>query len=379
MLPAGAAKKGAPKLQLISDPGLLALARSTSSEYRLVRRAQMICLLNQGYTAKELQRAGYGEARTIVLWEERYRQKPGLESLEDRLRSGRPPLYDGTIRQKVLAFVCQYPDELGFKGLTHWTLRDAAEMMAIYAGLPQISYETVRQILKSSALKPHRFQYYLKRTDPDFMAKALEIIRLYEQHRSCPDDFDLVCIDELTGIQALQRKYPLLPVGPGLIERREFEYSRHGTRCLISAFDVGSGLIYGKVTPNRKRPTFMAFLDEVLRWRPDKELHLIMDNLNTHKGPVIGDWLKAQGGRVHIHYTPFHGSWLNMIEIWFGILKAKCIKRGDFINGDDLVSKIISYIHLWDYHFAHPFNWSFTEEKFWEWYKKKSHKFDVAA
>lgn len=361
------------------DRELLALARSTSREYRLVRRAQVVCLLQQGYTAKELQEAGYGQARTIQLWYERYRQKPELESLEDRFRSGRPPLYDGTIKQKVIAFVCQYPDELGWKGLTHWSLRDAAKMMVLYADLPGISYETVRRILKSSALKPHQVKYYLKRTDPQFVAKALEIIRLYEQHRACPDDFYLVCIDELTGIQALQRKHPFLPVKPGFVERREFEYTRHGTRCLMAAFDVGSGLVYGKVTPDRKRPTFMAFLEEVLQWRPDKKLHLVMDNLNTHKGPAMDDWLRAQGGRVYVHYTPFHGSWLNMIEIWFGILKAKCIKRGDFINGDDLAAKIINYIYLWDYHFAHPFNWNFTEEKFWEWYEKKSQLLIAAA
>ncbi len=339
----------------------------------------MICLLKQGYTLKELHRAGYGQPRTIERWHDRYQQEPDWESLQDKVRCGRPLIYDGAIRQKVIAFACQYPDELGWKGLTHWTLRDAAILMALYAGLPQISHETVRQILKSSSLKPHRVKYYLKRTDPDFVAKALEIIRLYEQHRNCPDSFDLLCIDELTGIQALQRKHPFLPMQPGLIERREFEYKRHGTRCLMSAFDVGTGLVYGKVTQNRKRVTFMAFLEEVLRWRQDKELHLVMDNLNTHMGPVMEDWLKEQGGRVFIHYAPLHGSWLNMVEIWFGILKGKCINRGDFINGDDLALKIINYIYLWNYHFAHPFNWGFTEEKFWEWYEKKNRKLVLAS
>lgn len=190
-----------------------------------------------------------------------------------------------------------------------------------------------------------RFKYYLKRTDPDFVAKALEIIKLYEQHRLSPDDFDLVCIDELSGLQALQRKHPVLPMKPGLIERREFEYTRHGTRCLMAAFDVGNGHVYGKVTPDRKGPTFIVFLEEVLRWRPDKVLHLVMD----------------------------------MIEIWFSILKAKCIKRGNFIDGDDLAVKIINYIYLWDYYFAHPFNWKFTEEKFWEWYEKKCRLLKIAA
>jgi len=340
----------------------------------------MVCLFNQGYSAAELHQAGYGQVRTIHFWNERYRQKPELDSLKDLPRSGRPPLYDGTIRQQVIAFVCQYPDELGWKGLTHWSLRDAAKLMAQYkSDMPEISHETVRRILQSSILKPHRFKYYLKRTDPDFVSKALEIIRLYEQHRLSPGDFDLVCIDELSGLQALQRKYPVLPMKPGFIERREFEYTRHGTRCLMAAFDVGNGHVYGKVTPDRKRQTFIAFLEEVLKWRPDKVLHLIMDNLNTHKGSVIEKWLRTQDGRVHIHYTPFHGSWLNMIEIWFGILKAKCIKRGNFINGDDLAAKIINYIYLWDYYFAHPFNWKFTEEKFLEWYETKCRLLEIIA
>lgn len=356
------------------------IAHSTSMEFRLVRRAQIICLTSQGVALKDIEEAGYGQTRTIRIWVDRYVQTPGIDSLKDKPRPGRPPVYDGPIKQKVIAFVCQYPDEWGLTGLTNWSLREVEKFMPQFIGDGfDMSYETIRRILNSSALQPHRVRYYLNRTDPDFVAKALDVIRLYEQQRKNPDSFDLLCIDELSGIQALQRKYPNLPMLPGKVERREFEYIRHGTRCLIAAYDAGNGYVYGNVYPDRKGSTFLGFLNELVIWRSDKELHIVMDNLNTHKGPTIDDWVKCQNGRVFIHYTPFHGSWLNMIEIWFGILKKKCIARGNFESCLELDAKIMNYIYLWDYFFAHPFNWTFTEKRFIEWYEKQCEELQTAV
>jgi len=356
------------------------LARANSEEFRLVQRARIIIWRQSGASVTELVKAGHGQPRTVQRWIERYRTQPGCASLEDRPRSGRPRVFDGAVRQKVIAFVCQYPDEHGLIGLTHWSLRRIQRLMPGFLGEElTMSHETIRRILDAATLQPHRVKYYLQRTDPEFFSKALAIIRLYDHHRLDPDAFDLVCIDELSGLQALQRRHPRRPMLPGSPERRAFEYIRYGTRCLLAGFDVATGLVFGQVYPDRKRTTFLSFLDELIRWRSDKELHLILDNLNTHKGPDIDQWLARQLGRVHLHYTPFHGSWLNLIEIWFGILKDQCIARGDFHGGDDLTVKIMNFTHLWNYFFAHPFTWRFTEHKFLEWYERKYGSLRLAA
>ena len=173
-------------------------------EFRLVRRAQIICLANQGVTIRDIEEAGYRQTHTTRTWTDRYIQNPGSDSLRDKPRSGRPPVYDGSVRQEVMAFVCQYPDEWVLTGLTHWSLRGVEKFMPQFIGDDfDMSCETIRRILDSTALQSHRVRYYLNRTDPNFVAKAQDVIRLYEQHCENPDSFDLLCIDELSGMQAL--------------------------------------------------------------------------------------------------------------------------------------------------------------------------------
>jgi transposase len=354
---------------------LLRVARSSSHAFRHVVRARIVLFSQLGYHHDVISRMGYGCERTVAKWINRFSKSKPIASLLDRHRPGRPRCYQGAFRQQIIALACQAPDELGLKGLSHWSLRDIAGFIPRFLkAQSRVSHETVRQILKSSLLKPHRIRYYLCRTDPQFVEKATKILNLYDKHRQDPEAFHLVCFDELTGIQALQRKHPTLPMMPGRIERQEFEYIRHGTRCLMSAFMVASGKVFARVYINRKRPRFMLFLDGLVdSLRDKKQIHIILDNLNTHRGEEIDDWLQSKRGRVLFHYTPFHGSWLNQVEIWFSILKRKCLKRGSFTSTDDLKHNMLRFIGLWNRYYAHPFNWTYTEEKFLRSIEEKEH------
>lgn len=345
---------------------LLKVARSSSNAFRQVVRARIVLLGQLGYHQDAISGMGYGCSKTVAKWIDRFRESKPIASLSDRDRSGRPRCYQGAFRQKIIAIACQSPDELGLRGLSHWSLRDIAGFVPRFLNSQApVSYETVRQILKSSLLKPHRIKYYLCRTDPHFVEKASNILSLYDRHRQDPGAFHLICFDELTGIQALERKHPTLAMKPGMIERQEFEYIRHGTRCLMAGFMVATGKVFARVYTNRKRPRFMLFLDGLVdSLRDKKEIHIVLDNLNTHMGDEIDDWLQSKKGRVVLHYTPFHGSWLNQVEIWFSILKRKCLKRGVFTSTDDLKHEMLRFVGLWNRYYAHPFNWTYTEEKF---------------
>jgi len=211
-------------------------ARSSSNAFRQVVRARIVLLAQLGYHKDAISGMGYGGGKTVAKWIDGVNRSNPIASLSDRDRPGRPRIYQGAFRQKIIAFACQSPDELGLRGLTHWSLRDIAAFIPRFLDSQcQVNCETVRQILKSSLLKPHRIKYYLCRTGPQFVEKATKILNLYDKHRQDPEAFHLVCFDELTGIQALERKHPTLPMIPGKIERQEFEYIRHGLASTIVA------------------------------------------------------------------------------------------------------------------------------------------------
>ena len=245
--------------------------------------------------------------------------------------------------------------------------------------------------LKESALKPHQIRYWLTpKPDPEFDAKARDICQVYGQ---APDrakhGVKTVSVDEMTGIQALQRVAPGLPLKPGKVERREFEYTRHGTQTLIAAFDVVTGTVIGSVGDSRTEQDYGNFLDRLIESEPpDTEWALITDNLNTHMSETVvrivarhchikqelGEkgrsgilksmssrqvFLSDPSHRIRFHFTPKHASWLNQIEIWFSILARKILRRGDFTSKQDLKHKIEAFIAFFNETMAKPFRWTY--------------------
>jgi len=178
-----------------------------------------------------------------------------------------------------------------------------------------------------------------------------------------PTSVPVLSVDEKTGMQALSRARELQPAGPGRAGRLEFEYRRHGTRCLFACFNVGTGRVLGRITSSRKRPDFFAFMDLIARQYRQPRVHVILDNLNTHKdtamGTFLSDWNRRHGSRFAFHFTPTHGSWLNQVELWFAIVTRRVLRHGDFRSVDQLVAALEQFIAQWNRREAHPFRWTY--------------------
>lgn len=248
-----------------------------------------------------------------------------------------------------------------------------------------MSRSTVQRVLAEADLKPHKSRSWLHSGDPDFEAKALDICRLYlDAPRLYQHGELVVCVDEKTGIQALERARPTAPAAPGRPERRDPEYVRHGTRCLLATLVVPTGQVIGSVTEHRGRWDFVRHVRDVVEQFPGvQRFHWVMDNLNTHYtfelcqylGKLSGVWpgrpplrtgaqrraFLADARHKHVvHYTPKHGSWLNQVEIWFGVLGRRLLRRGDFRSVEELACRILGFIAAYNLHEAHPYEWTYT-------------------
>jgi transposase len=296
------------------------------------------------------------------------------------------PLFPPEDKHKVLVLATTPPADVGVP-TTHWSLDDLAYQILKEAQYQDMSRSTIQRILADADLQPHRSRYWLKSHDEDFEAKTLDVCQLYlDSFRLFEKNELVVSVDEKTGIQALERLHATLRGCPGQIERREFEYRRHGTRCLIASLLVPTGQIMGSVTAHRGRWDFVRHIRDVVAKNPQiKKFHWVMDNLNTHWTLELcrylavdsGCWTKGQEkslrtgkerrafltagcGRHVVHFTPKHGSWLNQIEIWFSVLSRRVLRRGDFSSQADLTKKILDYIAYYNTHFAHPYEWTYT-------------------
>jgi len=257
----------------------------------------------------------------------------------------------------VVAVACQGVDEREVGGFSQYSVRDLARLVAGRGEILTMSPATIHRILAEVVLKPHRRRYFLTRTDPLFAEKMAEIVDLYlHPPRGCR----ILCLDEKTHIQALERLHPPLPLRPGLVERQEFEYVRPGTVDLFAAFDVLSGEVFAHCYQRHTNLEFRHFLRALRARDPDSRWHLIVDNAGYHKKQAVLDWCAAQRPKVTLHWLPTHGSWLNQVEIWFSIVSRKCLRRASVRSTEDLRALIHRFIKTWNTHFAHPFEWTYT-------------------
>ncbi len=300
------------------------------------------------------------------------------EPITDRPRSGHPVLFGEEPRLKTIAFFCQNPV---LPGCTRWALRDAERHFAAHAEVIgcAMSRSTIARVLAEHALRPHLRQYFLQITDPQFFSKMDHIIALYLE----PPEH-LFCFDECTGVQAVERLAPNLPPTIGYPLAKEFQYRRHGTTDIMAFLKPSTGDVFCRCTDDHTAETLSRVFTEHVELQPNNAaLHYICDNLSTHfndefcatiaalsdveytplkSGTERRQWLQSAQKRIAVHFTPFHGSWLNMVEIWFGILADKCLKDGSFESLQALVRNIDDFAHTWSEHLAHPFSWTYRGE-----------------
>ena len=338
--------------------GLQTIMRQQRGEARLHRRARTILLAAEGQSVSAVARA-IGTCRSRVGdWLHRFREHR-LDGLADLHRSGRPVEITPLERHQVIATACRSPVDLGLQNVLwdHATLARAV----MSAGLVRsISPRTVGRILQDAEIKPHHVKMWCHSDDPNYQEKMRAIVDLYVR---LPKGQPVLSIDEKTGMQALSHRRPLQPASPGHRPRLDFEYKRNGTRCLFACFNVGTGHVLGRCTTTRTREDFLSFLDEVASAYRQSQVHLILDNLNTHRDTQQGDfmtqWNQRHGGRFVFHYTPTHGSWLNQVELWFCVLSRRILRYAEFRSPDELIAAIERFIQQWNETDAHPFRWTY--------------------
>jgi transposase len=310
-----------------------------------VFRARLLLALAEGITYREIARSMKTSTPTVARWKVRFEQH-GMAGLEGRHRGSKPRAATPGVHARVIRRVQQKPGD----GSSHWSCRKLAHELGL-------SKSTVQRILVQAKLKPHRLERYLASDDPDFEAKAADIIGLYLDP---PQHAAVFCVDEKTAIQALDRLDPVLPMSPGRAERHGFEYYRHGTLSLYAALDVKTGKVEGKTAKRHTSAEFIAFLNQLLsRARWAKQIHIVLDNLSAHKTKAVEEFL-AQHPKVHFHFTPTYSSWLNQVELWFAKIQRDVIRRGVFTSVADLARKLRKYIAAYAKS-ARPFRWTYTD------------------
>ena len=319
---------------------LRAWTQSRNVPAGLAQRARIVLLAGHGYPNAEIAERTGASRPKVILWRRRYAEA-GLGALEDRPRSGRPKRIDPL---EIVIRTLEPPP--GRLGVTHWSSRLLAREL-------EISNATVAAVWQDYELQPWRRETFKFSTDPQLEAKVRDIVGLY---LNPPENAIVLCIDEKSQIQALNRTAPILPLRPGLPEKATHDYVRNGTTTLFAALEVATGKVTDACYPRHRHTEFLHFLRQVAKAYPRRELHVVCDNYATHKHPKVKAWL-ARNPRVTLHFTPTSGSWLNMVEIFFGIITRQAIRRGTFRSVKELTAAIGAFIDAYNDR-CQPFSWT---------------------
>src|SRR3954452_4860130 len=324
---------------------LQVLVRSQTVTAAAALRARIVLLAAEGVPNAEIARRVGVSRPTVIGWRQRY-DEAGIAGLADLDRPGPATLIDEA--DVVVATLTKPPPELG---VTHWSARLLADRLGI-------SFASVARIWRKWHLQPWRVETFKFSTDPELDAKVRDVVGLY---LAPPDKAVALSIDEKSQVQALDRTAPTLPLRPGIPEKQTHDYIRHGTTTLFAALEVATGKVTDACHPRHTHAEFLAFLKQVARAYPRVQLHIVCDNYGTHKHPAVKAWL-AKNPRITMHFTPTSGSWLNMVEIFFGIITRQAIRRGSFTSVKDLIAAIEAFIDGWNER-CHPFVWTKTPDQ----------------
>jgi putative transposase len=322
------------------------ITRSRSMPAGLVRRAEIVLRSADGQTHRAIAEAVGVSLPLVSHWRKRFRDHR-LTGLYDAPRPGRPRTHDDEEVARLLRTTLRTRP----KDATHWTVRSVADKTGI-------SKSTVQRYFALFGVQPHRTRHFKLSNDPFFVEKVRDIVGLY---LNPPDHAMVLCVDEKSQIQALERTQPILPMGLGYVEGITHDYKRHGTTTLFAALDIQSGEVLTQCKKRHRHQEFLGFLRHVdATVPPGLDIHLVLDNYGTHKHPKVKAWL-ARRPRYQLHFTPTYASWLNQVERWFGLITQRAIRRGSFRNVRELVQRIDTFVTRYN-GTAAPFRWTATAD-----------------
>jgi transposase len=320
-------------------------ARARAGRADLAQRARAVLLLAEGTSYSEITATVGWSSATIAKWKRRF-EADRLAGLWGRHKGSKPRLRTPQLEARILNWTRKAPPS----GATQWSTRSLAKHL-------KIPHTLVQRVWQRAGLQPHRLERYMRSNDPAFETKAADIIGLY---LNPPQHAAVFCVDEKSAIQALDRLDPVLPMSPGRAERHGFEYYRHGTLSLYAALDPRTGTVVGQTAARHTSADFVQFLTTVVATQsPRREIHIILDNLATHKTKQVQAFLAAHP-QVRLHFTPTYSSWLNQVELWFAKIERDVIARGIFTSKRDLARKLRRYIDRYNQD-AKPFRWTYAD------------------
>jgi transposase len=332
-------------LNSVTDTMLRHLIRSPSTPQGLALRSRIVLAASAGHSNQDIAATLRIPEVTAGKWRRAFATS-GVDGLQDAPRAGRPPTHGPEVWERIQARACQQPESY-----SRWTVRTLARDLTLPSA-------TVHDVLVASGLQPHRIRTFTFSPDPDFEAKLLDIVGLYLHP---PENALVLCVDEKSGIQALDRTQPGLPLRARRPRTWTNEYVRNGTQALLAALDVATGRVIGHVKDRRTSVNFLRFMDEVVAAFPQRDLHVVLDNLNIHKNPAARRWL-TRHPRVHFHHTPTHASWVNLIEVFFSILGKQGLSHRVDRSKASLRAFLLRYLDQYNQTSA-PFRWTKGPEK----------------
>ena len=341
------------KLSRQERKSLELLTRRGTAQHRQVVRARIALMAHKGETTTAIADAVGVSVQTVSHWRTRLARQ-GAEGLQEVARPGRPRRIGQTQRLELLALACE-PAQA--QGRATPTLDEMVERAALRGVVKQISRSHLQRILQAGDMRPHRVRQWLHSPDPQFRQKVNEICALYRQ---APKGSVVLSVDEKTGIQAIERKHADRAPAPGRARRREFEYIRHGTQALIAAMDVHSGRVIGSCTDRRTQADLVAFMEQVAQAYPKGRVHIVWDNLNTHRAQAVWEEFNVRHDhRFVFHFTPLHASWVNQIELLFGIYARRVLRHASHSSIQHLRERTEAFMNKRN-QAPKPFKWTFA-------------------
>jgi transposase len=320
-------------------------------------RARIILACAEGGSAASIAARAGSHSKTVERWRKRFLKK-GLAGLQDLPRPGHQPKFGAVTRCELIALACEPVTTT--EGKTTRSIDDIRQEAVNRGVVQNIGWTTIQRILAEADIRPHLVQGWVHSPDPQFREKVTEICDLY---LNPPPGSVVISVDEKTGMQALERRFPDRPAAPGRLRRREFEYTRHGTQSLLCGFNVHTGKVIAACGDTRTGAAMVCFMEGIAMQYPDGIVHIVWDNLNIHFDGHEKRWTRfneKHGNRFVFHYTPKHASWVNQVELFFSILERQCLREASFPSTDKLRTAVLDFVTNWNQAKARPFRWTFT-------------------